>query len=77
MFSQQCAAHIAPNYKEQHKEQQSPADLIGSLWQQLLQRQTDISDEVRALFEKHRREKTRPTVSQLLTLLQSESSCLS
>jgi hypothetical protein len=45
--------------------------------QQILLRQTNISDEVRALFERHSLQKTRPTVGQLSTLLQSESRPLS
>jgi hypothetical protein len=70
-------AFIYFNYKEQQKEQQNLADLIGSLLQQILLRQTNISDEVRALFERHSLQKTRPTVGQLSTLLQSESRPLS
>ena len=55
-----------------YKEDQPMEMLLGSLVQQLVQRSSDISPELRTLYDTQGWKRTGPTVSELSTLLQSE-----
>lgn len=62
-------AFVYCDYKEYH----TSAELIGSLLQQLVQRQTTISLEIRQLYYSHGKKNTRPSLSEYSKLLRSES----
>jgi hypothetical protein len=62
-------AYIYCNYKE---EGQTAVDLVGSIMQQLVQRHSHVSSEIRALYKTHYSKRTRPTFSECSTLLQME-----
>ena len=52
-------------------------NLLGSLLQQLTQRRSDISDNIRTLYNSHIRRNTRPSISEYSNLLQTEVRSLS
>lgn len=56
-----------------YKEPQSASEILGSLLQQLQLRKTTISTAIFNLWETHTRRKTRPTITEFLTLLQDEA----
>jgi len=58
------------NYKE--KSDQTSANLIGALLNQLILCRGTVSDNVRSLYEEHRRRNTRPAYNHVLKVLQSE-----
>jgi len=62
-------AFIYCNYKE--RDSQTLANLIASLVQQLVQRSSTITDEVRALYAHHRSRKTRPGDAEYSKILRS------
>jgi hypothetical protein len=57
------------NYKEPH----SATEILGSLLQQLQLRKTTISTAIYNLWRTHTERKTRPTLPEILTLLQDEA----
>jgi hypothetical protein len=59
------------NYKE--RDMQTPVNLIASLWSQLVQNQDTLSNDVQALYKLHSRKCTRPTLSEVSKMLQSEA----
>jgi hypothetical protein len=63
-------AYIYCSYKEQ--EDQTAANLIASLVQQLVQISPFISDEISSLYHHHIKKRTRPTLEECSKLLQSE-----
>jgi hypothetical protein len=58
------------NYKEQ--EDQTVANLIASLLQQLIQRHPVVPSKVRTLYQQHISKRTRPTLAECSELLLSE-----
>ena len=62
-------AYIYCNYKE---EGQTSVDLVGSILQQLVQRHSHASSDIRALYKTHSSKCTRATLSEYSTLLQME-----
>jgi hypothetical protein len=64
-------ACIYCNYKE--RDMQTSVNLIASLWSQLVQSQDALSDDVQALYKLHSRKGTRPTLSEVSKMLQSET----
>jgi NACHT domain len=67
-------AFIYCNYKDQG---QTAVDLLGSLLQQLFQRQLRVSDEFTTLYQRHIEKKTRPSLTEFSRLLQSQLSVFS
>jgi hypothetical protein len=65
-----AVAYIYCNYKEQGD--QTSANLIASLLQQLTQKNPVLSNNTMALYHRHREKQTRPTLSEWSQLLQSE-----
>jgi len=63
-------AVIYNDYKEQ--DDQTVANLIGSILQQVAQRKSGVSTEIMALYEKHTRISTRPSVNELSRLIRAE-----
>jgi len=63
-------AFIYCNYKE--KEEQTIANLIASLLQQLIQWHHVVPSKVRILYEQHMSKRTRPTLAECSALLHSE-----
>jgi len=63
-------AYIYCSYKEQ--EDQTAANLIASLLQQLVQRKSIVSEDVASLYLRHVSARTRPTLGEWSKLLQSE-----
>ncbi|KAK4971240.1 hypothetical protein LTR28_013361 [Elasticomyces elasticus] len=61
-------AFVYCNYKE---VEQNAASLIASLLQQLVEQQPSMPDSVRSLCEVHMRQRTRPGLAELSTLLQN------
>lgn len=65
------------NYKEQ--DEQNAQALVGSLAQQLAERHADVPNDLKALYDKHSRDRktpTSPTISECFQLLKSQiSSC--
>lgn len=61
-------AFIYCNYKENLPVE----NLLGSLLQQLFHRRSDISSDLRSLYDGHHRKGTRPTVNELSKLFQTE-----
>ena len=59
------------NYKEH--DDQTIVNLIASLLQQLAQRNLAISENIMALYYRHIKKQTRPTLDELSKLLQSEA----
>ena len=62
-------AYIYCSYNEAQK--QSSSNLIASLLQQLLMQQSDIPNHVVALYERHTRIKTRPSLNEYLQALRA------
>ena len=58
------------SYEEQ--ETQTLQNMVGSLLKQIVQRKATLPDEVLDLYEKHARNKTRPTLDELARLLVQE-----
>ena len=58
-----------------YKEQQTPETLIGSLLRQLILGRGPIAPEIRKLFDKHVSYETRPTLDEIICLLQSKIYC--
>ena len=61
------------SYKDQAI--QTPTSLIASILYQILAITKFISDELRALYEHHELNKTRPTLEELFTELQASVRC--
>lgn len=62
-------AYIYCNFQQQ--QQQTPEDLLLSLLKQLLQKRSPIPESIRTLHERHRREHTRPSRTEILEALKS------
>jgi len=60
------------NYRDQNE--QTLVNIIGSLLRQLLENQQSVSQEVKKLYEHHRKRQTRPAPEELSALLRSEIS---
>jgi hypothetical protein len=60
-----------------YKEAATPTDIIGNLLKQLLERNSNISDEARALYSSHEQRQTRPNLKELLQLLRTEAGRIS
>jgi ankyrin repeat domain-containing protein 50 len=63
-----AVAHIYCSYQE--REEQTAANLVGSLVQQLVQQCRIIPDKVTALYKRHLRTQTRPSLREFSDLLQ-------
>jgi len=62
------------NYRRQHE--QKPEDLFASLLKQFVQEQP-IPDSVRTLYDRHKDKRTRPSLDEILGILQSEAAAYS
>jgi len=63
--------YIYCSYKE--KDDQTAANLVASLLQQLVQKSPVVSGEILSLYDHHTKNGTRPTLGELSRLLQLES----
>ncbi|GKU08442.1 hypothetical protein FLAG1_09784 [Fusarium langsethiae] len=61
--------YIYCNYHRQHE--QRIGDLLPSMLKQLTQCRSSVPESVRGLYDQHKSKRTRPSVDQLLALLQS------
>ncbi|KAH0565262.1 hypothetical protein GP486_001343 [Trichoglossum hirsutum] len=57
------------NFQQRH--QQKPEDLLSSLLKQLVQKQAFVPENVEKLYEYHNRERTRPSLKEILKALES------
>ncbi|KAK0703024.1 hypothetical protein B0T26DRAFT_744167 [Lasiosphaeria miniovina] len=64
-------AYIYCNFRR--KQEQRAEDLIASLLKQLSQSRTSLPETVKALYDKHKRKQTRPSIDELSQALQSAS----
>lgn len=60
-----------------YKDTDTPTNIIGNLLKQLLERNSNISDEARALYSEHEKRQTRPNLKELLQLLRTEAGRIS
>jgi hypothetical protein len=60
-----------------YKEAATPTDIIGNLLKQLLEINSNTSDEARALYSAHEERQTRPNLKELLKLLRTEAGRIS
>lgn len=58
-----------------YKEEQTAEELLGSLFQQLIHQRPTISNDVRQLYQIHRKTKTMPSINEYSASLQSEIRC--
>lgn len=65
-------AYIYCDFRRQ--DEQGVDQLVASLFKQLLRRQAYLPQLVRSLYDKHQREKTRPSLKELTEALQSVAS---
>jgi Cdc6-like AAA superfamily ATPase len=68
-------AYLYCNYRRQHE--QNLEDLFASLLKQFVQEQPSIPDSVKMLYDRHKDRRTRPSVDEILQLLQSVSAAYS
>jgi len=68
-------ASVYCNYKAQ--ESQTTTDLVAAILKQLVQERPSFGGPVAALYERHADRRTRPSLDELLTALNSVSSCYS
>ncbi|TVY27700.1 putative ankyrin repeat protein [Lachnellula hyalina] len=68
-------AYLYCNYQRQH--QQKFEDLIASLLKQLVQEQPSLPDSVKTLYNRHKDKRTRPSLDEILGVLQSVASVYS
>ncbi|KAH0563399.1 hypothetical protein GP486_002033 [Trichoglossum hirsutum] len=64
-------AYLYCNFRQQH--QQKPEDLLSSLLKQLVQKQVSVPESVEKLYKHHKRERTRPSLNEILEALKSVS----
>ena len=64
-------ACIYCNYKEQ--DVQTPANLIASIWMQLVLGKAAVNDDVKKLYKKHIDKDTRPNFQEVLEILKKET----
>ncbi|KAH6716575.1 hypothetical protein BKA61DRAFT_513501, partial [Leptodontidium sp. MPI-SDFR-AT-0119] len=62
-------AYLYCNFRRQHE--QKPEDLITSLLKQLLQKLSSIPDSVKILYNQHNDKQTRPSLDEMLKMLES------
>ncbi|KAI9766614.1 MAG: hypothetical protein M1840_006425 [Geoglossum simile] len=62
-------AYLYCSFQQQH--QQKPEDLLLSLLKQLVQKRASIPESVKTLYECHNRERTRPSLNEILEALKS------
>jgi hypothetical protein len=63
---------VAYLYCNQTAADQTAVNLIASLLQQLAQSEAKVSDGINALYEEHKRKRTRPSLADFTLLLQNE-----
>jgi Cdc6-like AAA superfamily ATPase len=68
-------AYLYCNFRQQNE--QHVIDLILNLLKQLIQRQPTMPQSVRKLYYEHKRERTRPSINEVLTVLHSITSTYS
>ena len=68
-------AYVYCNYKAQ--ESQTTTDLVAAILKQLVQERPLFGEPVAALHKQHANRRTRPSLNELLTALDSVSSCYS
>jgi hypothetical protein len=64
---------VAYLYCSQIASNQTAVNLIASLLQQLVQSEAKVSDGISALYEEHKRKRTRPSLADFTRLLQQEA----
>ena len=74
-FESNAVAILYLSYRDQ--EEQSAKNLIGSLLRQVAHRKRPLSDDVMALYHHHTLKGSRPTITELSNLLNSEITRLS
>lgn len=62
-------AYVYCDFRRYHE--QKAEDLLSSLLKQLSQRRSSLPDPMRSLYDEHRRNRTRPSVGDISTTLQS------
>ncbi|KAH0563314.1 hypothetical protein GP486_002120 [Trichoglossum hirsutum] len=62
--------YLYSNYKR--SSEQTPVDLVGSMLKQLVHEQNHVSDDLKALYERHRRTSTRPSLEEVCQLFHAE-----
>jgi Cdc6-like AAA superfamily ATPase len=60
-----------------YKEARSPTDIIGNLVKQILERNSNISEEARALHSAHAQRESPPTLKELFQLFRTEAGRIS
>jgi Cdc6-like AAA superfamily ATPase len=74
MFEYKKDVKVAYIYCDYYKaSKQTAVNLIASLLQQIVQSETKLLDGINALYEKHRRIQTRPSLADFTRLLQMEA----
>jgi hypothetical protein len=68
-------AYLYCNYRRQHE--QNLEDLFASLLKQFVQEQPSIPDSVKTLYDRHKDKRTRPSVDEILQVLQSVAAACS
>ena len=64
---------IVPIYCEYKlKELQTPTNLLASLWMELSQGQDSLAEEAKALYAKHTRYRTKPTLDDIISIVRTE-----
>jgi hypothetical protein len=68
-------ACLYSNYRRQHE--QNLEDLFASLLKQFIQEQPSIPDSVKTLYDRHRDKRTRPSLDEILGILQTVAAAYS
>jgi hypothetical protein len=68
-------AYLYCNYRRQYE--QKPEDLFASLLKQLVQEQPSIPDSVKTLYNRHKHTRTRPSLDEILGVLQTVAAAYS
>jgi hypothetical protein len=72
MFENDHSVGIAYLYCDFRRQQeQSPSDLLASLLKQLVQGQITLPEDVKGLYECHKRKRTRPSLDEIVKVLHS------
>jgi Cdc6-like AAA superfamily ATPase len=68
-------AYLYCNYRRQHE--QNLEDLFASLLKQFVQEQPSIPDSVKTLYDRHKDKRTRPSLDEILRILQTVAAAYS
>jgi hypothetical protein len=62
-------AYLYCNFRRQHE--QKPEDLLASLLKQLVQKKSSLPEGLKSLYQRHKDNKTQPSINELSSALQS------